>query len=258
MPSTVAGPSAETPPKVRGQYDQIVKSLNLRWNLGLPLLHGSPETAKHEGITFIDTIARRCSGQIRFMCFRDCGLDKAIKEFEENADQIVNSNWVFKPMQEKGTIPKNTTHGLQPEDSVRRRQLTKTFISKRPVVSPHHREILVKQLFEDLKDDFALAQTSGSFKRTSAVTNKTMTAPNGPSVPDDQGQNVPSNRLAPTSLVKKTQWSLQPADKSPAAFSSASRLSVKRKSTERQEVWSILCLLYQVKLSSPHSDILLI
>lgn len=91
----------ETPKNVRRNFDQVIDRLNSRWDLQLPRLHGRvAEQAENGG-----AICRRITSRIRYLCFRpQLNLESLLDDFEDFAKQV-NSNWVFKPRQEVGTLP---------------------------------------------------------------------------------------------------------------------------------------------------------
>lgn len=94
-------PMPETPKTVRQTFDQVVDKLNSCWNLRLPRLHGGvADSAENDG-----ALRRRITSRIRFLCFRpQLNLQGVLDDFEEKAEGF-RSNWVFKPLQEAGTLP---------------------------------------------------------------------------------------------------------------------------------------------------------
>lgn len=151
MPSEAANITSETPKRVRYSFDKIILRLNTRWGLGLPSIHGSQETALEQADTE-HSLAKRCAGRIRYLCYRDCELDKVISDFEEDGRRMC-SEWVWKPLQEEGTLPKMP--------------VTKSFISSRPAVPREHRQTLLERLFVHLDEEFKLALESDVYRRTS-------------------------------------------------------------------------------------------
>ena len=149
-PQTVNAPT-DTPKRVRHSLDRIIGRLNTRWDLQLPSLHGTQETALEQADA-VHSLARRCAGRIRYLCFRDCQLDRVIKDFEDDVPQIC-SEWVWKPSQEKGTLPQMP--------------VTKSFISTIPDIPRKHRQDLLNRLFDLLDEEFKLAQESDVYRRTS-------------------------------------------------------------------------------------------
>ena len=150
MPSHTAN-LPDTPKRVRHSVDKIVGKLNTLWNLDLPSIHGTQETALKQA-DVEHSLAKRCAGRIRYLCFRDCQLDKVISDFEEDIPRIC-SEWVWKPSQEKGTLPQMP--------------VTKSFIATRPSLPRKHRELLVQRLFDLLDEEFKLARDSEAYRRTS-------------------------------------------------------------------------------------------
>jgi hypothetical protein len=154
MPSESTDVSTETPKRVRHSFDKIVGRLNTQWSLDIPSLHGSQENALDQADA-IHSLAKRCGGMIRYLCFRDCRLDKVISDFEDDVRRI-RSDWVWKPLQEEGTLP--------------RMPITKSFISTRPPLPRKHRQPLLVRLFELLDEEFKLARQSEVYRRTSFTT----------------------------------------------------------------------------------------
>jgi hypothetical protein len=146
---TVYGQSG-TPTKVRYSFDNIVVRLNTL-GLQIPSLRGTQETALEQADA-ADSLAKKCAGQIRFLCFRDCNLEKLISEFEDEARRRC-SEWVFKPSQEEGTLPQIP--------------ITTSFITRTPDLLPKNRESLLQILSDHLRDDVQLAKASDFYKRTS-------------------------------------------------------------------------------------------
>lgn len=146
----------DTPKRVRHSFDKIVGRLNTRWNLELPIIHGSQESAIEQADAE-HSLARRCSGQIRYLCFRDCQLEKVIDDFEASVAPIC-SQWVWKPSQEEGTLPSMP--------------VTKGFMSTRPALPRKYRPELLKRLFELLNEEFTLARDSEAYTRTSFTTTR--------------------------------------------------------------------------------------
>jgi hypothetical protein len=95
-------PVPETPEDVRRNFDEVIDRLNSRWDLRLPRLHGrTAQQAENE-----EGLSRRITSRIRFFCFRpQLKLEGLLDDFEEKAKQV-KSNWVFKPRQEAGTLPR--------------------------------------------------------------------------------------------------------------------------------------------------------
>ena len=92
------------------------------------------------------------------MCHRPTNLPRLIEEFEEHARQLY-SNWVFKPLQEPGTVP------VLPKS---RSELFQDTLKKRRETTPQERLELLACLDETLKDDYDLALQSEFYERSSA------------------------------------------------------------------------------------------
>jgi len=163
---------AQTPRHLGGKVDRAIDSLNAHWELRLPRLHGEDAVAaedqavlSREGKTpdleeEAVLLARKCSSRIRYLCFRPVNLDSVLAEFEEDARHI-HSAWVFKPSQERGTLPALP--------------ITKSFIAKEfnlknrthPItLSTSQRLMLLKKLDSVLEDEYQLAKASDSYERT--------------------------------------------------------------------------------------------
>jgi hypothetical protein len=139
-----------TPAKVRHSFEHVVQRLNCL-GLQIPSLRGSQEIALQQADA-AHSLANKCAGQLRFLCFRDCDLDKLISEFEEDARRLC-SEWVYKPLQEHGTIPQ--------------KPIRASFISRIPHLQSEHRQKLLQDLNKLLRDDVELAKSSDVYKRTS-------------------------------------------------------------------------------------------
>lgn len=152
MPPDAVKVPPETPNRVRHSFDKIIVRLNTVWNLNLPSIHGSQENALQQADAE-QSLAKKCAGRIRYLCWRDCQLDKVISDFEEDAARICSPQWVWKPSQEKGTLPKMP--------------VTKSFISTRPPLVTKDRQKLLECLFVVLDEEYKLARESDVYRRTS-------------------------------------------------------------------------------------------
>jgi hypothetical protein len=213
---------AETPRHVRHSFDKIVGSLNAKWDLGLPSIHGSQEAALKQADAE-PSLERRCAGRIRYLCFRDCQLDKIISDFEDDIPRIC-SDWVWKPAQEEGTLVKLPVN--------------KNFMSTRPALPREHRKSLLGRLFELLDEEYKLARDSDVYRRTSfnaeqdaecsvqSGKNSTRTAPRIPqnTIPNAAGRQAVETPLDSTK------------DEEPKTR--RSREAMKRKSSESDKVRS--------------------
>jgi hypothetical protein len=151
MPSPTSNVQKETPKRVRHSFGNIIGRLNAQWSLDLPTLHGTQQNALDQADA-ADTLAKQCAGRIRFLCYRDCQLEKVISDFDEDGRRIC-SEWVWKPSQEAGTLPNMP--------------VTKSFISTTPKIPRKHRRPLLQRLFDLLDEEFKLARESEVYRRTS-------------------------------------------------------------------------------------------
>lgn len=186
MPPQTPNVPTETPKHVRHSFDTILKRLNIRWGLNLPTLHGTQETAL-EQTDAEHPLAKRCTGRIRYLCFRDCQLDKVISDFEEDVPRIC-SEWVWKPSQERGTLPTLP--------------VTKSYISNRPALPRKHRQTLLNRLFELLNEEFTLARDSEVYSRTSF--NSTDAASTGTNKETGIATSITARRHADLNLAELT------------------------------------------------------
>lgn len=145
----------ETPHHVRDKVDTTIDGLNARWDLQLPRLHG-PAARAAEGQ---HSLAKMCSAKIRYLCFRPVNLNRLTDEFEVRARQLF-SDWVWKPSQERGTLPTLP--------------VTKSFVdrdlrskSKSGVVhlTDTQRQELLRVLHLVIDDDYQLARTTDAYER---------------------------------------------------------------------------------------------
>lgn len=210
----------DTPKRVRHSFDKIVGRLNARWNLELPSINGTQESALQQADAQ-HSLAKRCSGQIRYLCFRDCQLEKVIHDFEASVAPIC-SQWVWKPSQEEGTLPALP--------------VTKSFISTRPALQRKHRQELLQRLWELLNEEFTLARDSEVYRRTSF----TATCDTARSVQGNEGKD---NTLTSTSRIAAPEVARRQLD-GPAINenedvrpqSRRSREATKRKSSGSEKV----------------------
>lgn len=160
MPSTDSAQlKPETAAKARNSYINIIRRLNTQWELNLPLEygnkataleHGSSATALKQADAIDHDLARQCAEDIRILCDQDCQLDGVIADFKE-ANPLVSPEWVWKPSQEEGTLPKLS--------------LTKSFQSTRREMPNKNRRALLSALHELLHDEAKLALDSDVYKR---------------------------------------------------------------------------------------------
>lgn len=143
----------ETPKPVRRNFDKVIDRLNSRWDLQLPRLHGRvAELAENEG-----AIPRRITSRIRFLCFRpQLNLEALLDDFEEKAKQV-KSNWVFKPQQEAGTLPR-----LPNETS----RLFEESLAKPLCLTSGQRKELLCYLDTLVDDEYKLSHDSPVYQRS--------------------------------------------------------------------------------------------
>ncbi|KAK5058516.1 hypothetical protein LTR84_010779 [Exophiala bonariae] len=145
----------ETPRRVRDKVDTTIDALNARWDLRLPHLHG-PEawTAENQ-----QSLGKKCSAKIRYLCFRPVNLERITADFEVKARQLF-THWVFKPSQERGTIPTWPVKKSQVEHDLRSK-------SKSGVVSltETQRQQLHEVLHSILDEDYQLARETDAYER---------------------------------------------------------------------------------------------
>ena len=150
---------SETPKKVRCDVDNTINRLNNDWDLQLTHLHGrSAEAAENTS-----ALAKRCSSRIRYLCWRLPNLDGILEDFYERAFQI-KSSWVYKPRQERGTLPI-----LPVIKSNLKRDVTRGRTLGLAKLDAKQRQQLLAALDEALKDDYELSRQSDSFSRTSSM-----------------------------------------------------------------------------------------
>lgn len=91
-------PPPVTPRKTGKQRDRLLLSLNNKFSFDLPV--GGAVTAR------TSTVSQECVRRIYFLCSHndDAGLARVEKELEQRAGQL-RTEWVYKPRQEKGTVP---------------------------------------------------------------------------------------------------------------------------------------------------------
>jgi hypothetical protein len=149
--ANAAESTSETPKRVRHSFDKVLGRLNSKWDLDLPTTHGNQDTALKQ-MDATTNLAKRCSSSIRYLCYRDCQLERVVSDFEEDVPRLC-SEWVWKPSQEKGTLPKLP--------------LAKSFISSRPEITNKHRHSLLLRLHSLLREEVLLALASEDYQRTS-------------------------------------------------------------------------------------------
>ena len=161
---------ATTPQYTSWRIGQTIDSLNAQWDLGLPRLHGiDADRADEKGL-----VAERCSKRIRFLCYKTDNIDTLLADFNGRARQI-HSEWIFKPSQERGTLPVLP----QTKSLVQRDFLSK---QKSGVVqlSDTQRLRLQQLLFQILDENYELAKLTRSFSTEQRSTKSFTTAPTTP------------------------------------------------------------------------------
>ncbi|KIX09342.1 uncharacterized protein Z518_00421 [Rhinocladiella mackenziei CBS 650.93] len=159
----------ETPRHVGGRVDKAIHHLNAQWDLGLPRLHGEEAIAAEAK----GPLARKCSSRIRYLCFRTDGIDSLLAEFEQRARQI-HSKWIFKPSQERGTLP-----SLPVTKSFVARDIHSKYATGLRL-SDSQRNDLLQLLYNVLNDDFELARMTDSYSYERSTDSTYSTAPTTP------------------------------------------------------------------------------
>ena len=163
---------ATTPQQVGLKIDSVIDKLNADWDLGLPRRHGAEANPADEA----DKLAQKCFQWIRYFCWKTDTLDTLLSEFEVRARQT-HSKWIFKPSQERGTLP------ILP--------VTKSFVAREVEsqrknglvrLSEDQRLELLKLLNQVMKDDRELARLSESYstEKASISAASFVTAPSTP------------------------------------------------------------------------------
>ena len=147
-------PIPETPQAIRRNFDRVIDRLNARWDLCLPRLHGYvAEAAENE-----EVIPRRITSRIRYLCFRpQLNLERLLDDFEDFAKRM-KSNWVFKPRQETGTLPR-----VPNEKSL----LFEESLAKPLRLTTGQRKDLLYYLDKLLDDEYQLSRDSPAYQRSS-------------------------------------------------------------------------------------------
>jgi len=143
-----------TPQKVKDKAEAAIERLNLCWDLQLPHLYGDKARPRESS----PAEAKRCSSIIRYLSFRLNNLDGLIKQFEIEA-RSKYSEWVYKPSQERGTLPT-----LPVTKSLLERDVRAKF--KLRDVSDDERKMLLEVLRRILDEEYQLAEESKSYSRT--------------------------------------------------------------------------------------------
>lgn len=109
-----------TPTKKGEGVNRLLRTLNTRWGLRLPVKDMPYSPSK-----VLDPEARgeRIYQKIRFLYFKnEDALQWARKQFEDHAQQQPPSNWIFKPLGDPDTLPVR-----RPSGSLLRRDLSTRF-----------------------------------------------------------------------------------------------------------------------------------
>ncbi|KIW18251.1 hypothetical protein PV08_02539 [Exophiala spinifera] len=157
-----------TPAHLGTKVDWAVDHLNSHWDLEIPKLHGIParNAAGNDRLPF------RCFSRIRMLTFRSIPIEDIIEEFDQKA-RAIHSKWVWKPSQEKGTLPLLTVSKSLIESEKRRSQVVN--------LTPSQRADLCQALFEFLDEYCKLAQLSESMSTERLSDTTYSTAPSTPS-----------------------------------------------------------------------------
>ncbi|EXJ60846.1 hypothetical protein A1O7_04999 [Cladophialophora yegresii CBS 114405] len=161
---------ATTPHDTSRRIDQAIDSLNALWDLGLPRLHGKDaDRADETGL-----LASRCSKRIRFLCYKTANIDAILADFNQSARQI-HSEWVFKPFQERGTLPVlPQTKNLVERDF---RIKHKSGVVR---LSDTQRLRLQERLFQILDENYELAKMTRTYSTERTSSTSFTTAPSTP------------------------------------------------------------------------------
>src|ERR1700733_1438860 len=207
-PQAIKQEGPQTPEIVRQRYDNTVDGLNARWDLHLPRLYGRPD----ELVGKEDDLVLRCVGRIRYLCCRSLSnLKGVIDDFEDYA-KYMKSDWVFKPLQEAGTLP------FKPKG---RSKLFKDSLAKPLRLTPEQRNELLQYLKGLLDDEFKLMRESEVYERSAGgdpskgPNQDSIARVRSPTRPKNNGFTTPN-----TSPVRRTNG--------PAMIESADSTSVQR------------------------------
>ncbi|KIW68261.1 hypothetical protein PV04_04218 [Phialophora macrospora] len=161
---------ATTPSDTSRRIDQIIDSLNAHWDLGLPRPYGVDEG----GSAQTGLLAKRCYERIRFFCYKTNNIDALLEDFHVSARQI-HSGWVFKPSQERGTLPV-----LPQTKSMVERDLQDKRKSGVVRLSDSQRLRLQERLFQILDENYELAKLSRTYSTETVSSTPFNTAPSTP------------------------------------------------------------------------------
>ncbi|OQV03568.1 hypothetical protein CLAIMM_08594 [Cladophialophora immunda] len=222
-----------TPKEISDNIDKAIDDLNTRWDLGLPRLHGKASAPADES----ERLAGTCSKLIRFLCFKTDQTTSALREFEGRARQI-HSQWVFKPSQERGTLPVlPVTKSLV----VRKAGLVRLGDSQRSALLG-----LLHNVLKESKDNYELAQMSSAFSIQSASTSAVSlaTAPTTP-VREGVSQRQESFFTPSSSPVNKIGnlhiAPVEPQLKHPLTMSTKRTIGSPNGQNKRQQTLSEFC-----------------
>lgn len=160
---------ATTPQDTRDRIDQAIDSLNAQWDLRLPKLTGAEADR-----AAIGPDAGKCSGRIRALYYKTKNIDAILEDFSEQARQL-QSQWVFKPSQERGTLPvlPQTKSLMERDFQIKRR-------ARLVQLSDPQRLVLQKRLFAILNENWELAKETDSYSTERASSASFATAPSTP------------------------------------------------------------------------------
>lgn len=145
----------ETPEHIRRTFNNAIDRLNGQWNLRLPRYHGRIHDADEE-----DSLGRKCSNRIRYMCFRpETNLEGLMSDFEDYAKHKQNY-WISRPEQASGTFPSLPNSMRLPFGDA---------LVRNTELSQEQRSELLCHLDQLLADECRLSIDSDVYKRTNAV-----------------------------------------------------------------------------------------
>ncbi|KAK5382464.1 hypothetical protein LTR20_005904 [Exophiala xenobiotica] len=167
-----------TPSHVGSKIDWAIDHLNAHWDLRLPKLHG----VQAKDADAKKSLSYRCFARIRFLCFR-VPIEKILADFDEQA-RAIHSKWVFKPSQERGTLPR-----LPVTKSLMGRGKDEKQVIR---LSDSEREKLHQLLFQNLDEHYELARMTKSLSIEQQSDASFQTAPTTPSkVSTSRTQSLP-------------------------------------------------------------------
>lgn len=80
----------ETPHKTSLLIDEIIRYLNITWDLQIPEIHGSAAVEAGDS----SDLARKCSSRIRALCWKDTvDMNSVVEDFEDKIKHCY-SGWI--------------------------------------------------------------------------------------------------------------------------------------------------------------------